>query len=218
MFDLIVFSSNKVQNVSIINIANLMETFGLDKSENENIRKIANIVIALADILKKAESGSVLKGAVIRVTAKDNSFKFAESNLSLGTDAAKVSVTNKKIEFKTGTTATTIQNLPDGVYEIEEIEAPDGYKKAPKATITIDNTFTAATDDSNALVTLVDKLEPKFGSLVITKTISGAPLNELETLAFEVTSKDSNAKKVTVPDLKFANVGTIVGEDWIKES
>ena len=185
------------------------------------------------DILKKAESGSVLKGAVIKVTAKDNSFKFAESNLSLGTDAAKVSVTNKKIEFKSGTTATTIQNLPDGVYEIEEIEAPDGYKKAPKATITIENdqvvscvfdvrtidsSYTAATDDSNALVTLVDKLEPKFGSLVISKTISGAPLNELETLAFEVTSKDSNAKKVTVPDLKFANVGTIVGEDWIKES
>ncbi|MBR6403012.1 MAG: hypothetical protein IKS48_06465, partial [Eubacterium sp.] len=186
------------------------------------------------DILKKTENGSVLKGAELEVTCADSKFKFTDANLSLGTDAAKVSVTDKKIVFKSGTTATTIQNLPDGVYYIKETGVPDGYVKVDNATVTIegdkvincvfdtkkrsiDSSWSEATDEANATVVLVDKFTPKFGSLVISKTISGAPLNELEDIAFDVTSKDSNAKEVSVPNLKFANVGTIIGQDWIDE-
>jgi LPXTG-motif cell wall-anchored protein len=116
------------------------------------------------------------------------------------------------------TTGTVISGLKlDKTYTVEEAAVtglPAGWSCTASYSKSSVNLTSSHKDDS---VQITNNFEQKTtpvqtGSLVVSKTISGAPLNELETISFTVVDGANNAltdadgNTVTIPDLTTANV------------
>ncbi|MBR6837596.1 MAG: hypothetical protein IKM72_16565, partial [Oscillospiraceae bacterium] len=116
-------------------------------------------------------------------------------------------------------------------YTVTGLEADKTYTVTERYNNSETSTYKLVTEGSNSSVTygeatipaggeanvdITDNYIKNPGKLVITKTISGAPLNELETISFDVVNSADANDKLEVTDLKFENVGT--GEkQWKKQ-
>ena len=112
-------------------------------------------------ISKRTVGGTELKGAMMTLTGTlgdgtDPVVFDATNTLVLGTDAVPGPVTANAISWTSGTTPTTVKNLPNGVYTLIENAKPNGYKEIKtNITFTVKNgVVTGATFDSttNAVV------------------------------------------------------------------
>ncbi len=147
------------------------------------------------DISKKDVDGKELPGADLKLTGKDakgNDIEFDLTNVKLGEGATgKTTGKAKAIEFKSGTTPTSIKNLPDGEYTLEEVNAPEGYKVATTIKFKIEN----------GVATLISKgsevLEGKDGKYTLTV------IDEAEKTAdLDISKKDVDSKELPGADLK----------------
>ena len=116
------------------------------------------------------------------------------------------------------TTGTVISGLKlDKTYTVEEADVTglpaDWSCTASYSKSSVDLTSNHKDDSVQITNNFEQKTTPvPTGSLVVSKTISGAPLNELETISFTVVDGANNAltdadgNTVTIPDLTTANV------------
>ena len=165
-------------------------------------------------------NGAEVPGATLKVTYVGSETTVDLSNVILTRGGTKITGTATKttVEFKSGTEQTVITGLQPGNYTLEETIAPDNYEKQTtviyftvgndgkvSATSTIPLTV-GKIENSDTVVILDEKSATPTGSLVISKTISDAPLADFERLSFEVV--DENGKKISqdIPDLTTANV------------
>ena len=113
-----------------------------------------------------------------------------------------------KISLKVGETAT-LSDIPAGVnYTIKET-VPDGYKDVADKS----GAIPAAGGEVSEVIENY-KNTPTTGSLVISKTISGAALEDFEKLTFTVVNTADSKDKIKVPDLTTA---AVKAGDWKDE-
>ena len=127
-----------------------------------------------ADVLISKQGvggGNELPGATFTLTGKKSADEnaddilFSEDNSSEYTPVV-VSKDQKSLSWETGRVPTEIKNLPDGVYTLTEIAAPNGYDIASAVTFTIkdgvvtgsENSVIPADDDNPAIVRVFDDL------------------------------------------------------------
>ena len=108
-------------------------------------------------VSKQDTAGNEIGGAVLKLTASDNTFDLSELGVTAtqGTATAKnLSVSSNSVVFETmKDSKTVIRNLPDGTYTLEETTVPSGYQKADPVTIVIEKGVLT----SPASIVMVDK-------------------------------------------------------------
>ena len=226
------------------------------------------------DIDKVSVGGVELPGAILSLTGTDANgaaVTFTDAQFTPGTGAfLSPDRTSTDLRFVSGSSASTISNLPDGDYILRETAVPSStsgtYQVATTITFSISggnvietsvtgvgvtptsNTFTPGSANNNVVFAMFDDLTvdpvntdtptpepstpspseptpsettpsettpapsddsspavPMSGCLVISKTISGTALNELETITFVLTDTSCGATR-EVPALTLANV------------
>ena len=127
-----------------------------------------------------------LAGARLTLTGEDKNGTviFKDGQLDAADDAEVISGSGDKLEWKSGTTQTTVKDLPDGEYVLHEVAAPDGYVVTTDISFKIVNGNIVTDDtrvdtDTNTL-TLVDNFEKATVKIekqdVYSKEIPGATL------------------------------------------
>ncbi len=226
------------------------------------------------DIDKVSVGGVELPGAILSLTGTDATgaaVTFTDAQFTPGTGAfLSPDRTSTDLRFVSGSSASTISNLPDGDYVLRETAVPSStsgtYQVATTITFSISggnvietsvtgvgvtptsNTFTPGSANNNVVFAMFDDLTvdpvntdtptpepstpspseptpsettpsettpapsddsspavPMSGCLVISKTISGTALNELETITFVLTDTSCGATR-EVPALTLENV------------
>ena len=143
------------------------------------------------DISKINVAGEELAGATLTLTGIDadqNPITFSESAFNPGENAQFVS-DGESLVFVSGSSASTVSNLPDGTYILHEETAPTGYVVATDITFTIENgvvtgsAITAATTESNAICTMIDEAEeiPPVPTETPAPTATPVPTEEVAT-------------------------------------
>ncbi|MBR2749746.1 MAG: hypothetical protein IKD90_01270, partial [Clostridiales bacterium] len=176
-------------------------------------------------ISKKAldVAGNELPGATLTLTGVDGTTAIDLKSLvtsgavtvDYGTGAAATTgYTGNGIQFKSGTKATEIKNLPNGTYTLKETAVPEGsdYEVSTDIVFTVENgKITDATvqgknnvDKDSGLITMVDDLA-KTGNLKVTKTKAAGSDEIAATAKFEITID------LTVPAGKDLSKVTVTG-------
>ena len=184
---------------------------------NEIVLKNAYDVNTGSIVLSKTISGAELADfETIHFTVKADGVE-----VTTVPDLTTANVTpGKWIDEGNGKYTYTISNVPvNTVYDVTETLAT--FKDT-----TISNKYTLNTADSTLNgsnkvlekgesyeIALTNAYDVNTGTVVITKSISGAPLEDFETIHFDVTA---DGKAVAIPDLSSDNVGSVEGTDWIK--
>nr|MCR5633407.1 hypothetical protein [Eubacterium sp.] len=159
------------------------------------------VVKPTVEISKQDIYSNELPGATLTLTGKagDNTVIFTEENIS----SDKIKNNGETIEFVSGDAPTTIKNLPDGKYTLHEEVAPSGYLVATNIEFEIKDgkvvpgtNVTAATEDKNAVITMVDDAEPvpepdKTDVKISKQAVGGGA--ELEGATFTLTGKTLDA-------------------------
>ncbi|MBQ9865513.1 MAG: hypothetical protein IJM34_00675 [Lachnospiraceae bacterium] len=178
-----VFKTDDEVNMSGVEFA-LLEFFNL-------VREPLDLTISKKDV-----AGKELKGAELKLTGKDdngNAIVFDLSSVVLGTDAkmSPNSGKSKEIKFTSGSSATVIKNLPDGEYELEEVNAPEGYKVATTIKFKV-------VDGVATLISMGSEvLEGKDGKYTLTVIDEAAPKTDVT-----ISKKDVDGKEVAGAELK----------------
>ncbi|MBR6256989.1 MAG: hypothetical protein IKR23_06365 [Lachnospiraceae bacterium] len=158
-------------------------------------------------ISKKDVAGKELPGAVLKLTGKDTNGKavvFDRSKVKLGKDAkmSPATGTTEELIFTSGSEATLIPALPDGEYELEETNAPEGYKVATKIKFKVENGVATLISkgaevlegkDGKYTLTVIDEAAPKTDLTISKKDVAG---KELPGAVLKLTGKDTNGKAV----------------------
>ena len=171
--------SSDVENVSYDSVSNVIRV----TDEREEIIPVT----ATVDISKKdTVAGNEIEGASITITSNEG--LDLSSCVVTGNDSAVIS--NSTISFVSTGSVTTVEGLPVGTYTMHEVAAPNGYQVATDIRFTVDTTgritgsaVTAATADSNAVVTMLDGPSVVDISKVATGATSELPGAELEITA-----------------------------------
>ncbi len=172
---------------------------------------VKDVPLANVDISKVIAGGSAeLEGAKLTLTGKDANGKtidISRNGVQLGENADRVTnpdYTGTGIQFISGKTATTIKDLPDGTYTLQEEAAPYGYATASQIIFTVENgvvkpgkCVTAAEGDQNAVVTMQDAALPKT-DVDISKEVLGVAGEELPGATLTLTGVDSKNNEIVL--------------------
>ncbi|MDE5793050.1 MAG: hypothetical protein K2H66_05950, partial [Oscillospiraceae bacterium] len=174
---------------------------------------------------KDATSGKELAGAKLTVTYTGTEDISLEDIVTIKGGATEKEINGKSITFKSGATATMLENLPAGTYTLTEDTAPLGYTTATQVTFTVneDGTVTSGTEtlDKNR-VTLTDKvIELQIDKVEIagtgTKELAGAELTIKRTNDDNVTLNGVTVtcgdKEIDVKDRTNNTITFISGEE-----
>ena len=210
----------------IINIATLMKMFGLDESENEKIKTIANLVIQLADILKMAsENLSEAQISKLNEKYKDFASKFVKiitefiSKLGdkdvakdiaedIATGNAKDNDTIKLLAALEG--KSTVNNV---VKQLKEGDDPSGNEPTTlldETTTVVDETTTVAEETT----TVADETQSVETTAEETTKSDWADLQELIKLIVENIKKMAEEAKSYIESLVNKVVNIIKQVDW----
>ena len=156
-----------------------------------------DVEISKADVL-----GNEIAGAELTLTGKDskgNNITFSTDDVQLGSGAVLGNNSDSsKLSWTSGSTSTTVKNLPNGTYTLHEVAAPDGYAVTTDIIFTVENgkiTGTQVQGGSrveNGKVTMVDDILTDVAiskANVLGDEIAGAELT--------LTGKDSKGNDVT---------------------
>ena len=158
-------------------------------------------------ISKKDVAGEELPGATLKLTGKDVNGKavvFDRSKVQLGNGAKMTPATGttEELIFTSGSSATLIPGLPDGEYELEETNAPEGYKIATKikfkivngvATLISTGSEVLEGKDGKYTLTVFDEAAPKIDLSISKKDVAG---KELPGATLKLTGKDADQKAI----------------------
>lgn len=192
----------------------------VDTAENGNSRITMLDAPSAVEIDKVAAgAGTELPGAVLQITRNDD---VSMSGARVQGGAQDVSVTDDLITFTSGDSAAVIYALPDGTYTLTETRAPniDGvqYAVATSIDFTIENgvvqpgdNITVATDNHNAVVTMVDDVETVPGATVEISKVEAGSIEELPGAQLQIFFNGSENLSETVQvtgGAQSATVGT----------
>lgn len=150
-----------------------------------------------AQISKKNVYGDEIPGAELILTGKNpngENIEFKAENVVLGEGAVLEDSVFTSIVWISGTTPTTVKNLPDGTYTLHEIAAPNGYEVATDITFTVsDGKIIGGVEVESSSVTMFDDFRLTEISVskenVLGKEIAGAELT--------LTGTDLTGRRVT---------------------
>ena len=165
---------------------------------------------SVVDIDKVAAgAGTELPGAELQITCNDSSVSLLGARVTGG--AQNPSVTASAITFTSGDSPATIYALPDGTYTLTETRAPNigGVQYAVATSIQFSivdgvvqagENITVATNNSHAVVTMVDDIEVPAGATVDISKVEAGGIAELPGAELLITHADSTV------DLRVATV------------
>ena len=146
-------------------------------------------------ICKKNVNGDELPGAELTLTGKDydgNDIIFDITNITLGNDAELITTEDgASLSWRSGSTATIVHDLPEGVYILHEVAAPDGYEVATDITFTIKDGEVSGDAEvvTDGSVTMIDNM------IVTSTTTTTTTTTTTMTTTTVLTSTSSDAPK-----------------------
>ncbi|MDE5884947.1 MAG: hypothetical protein K2H29_07745 [Oscillospiraceae bacterium] len=194
-------------------------------AKDEVIVMIDEATKATVKIDKQDVFGEEVEGATLTLTGKDkngNTVTFEEDSLAVGGNGTAVNTSGEELTWISGNGITEISNLPDGIYTLHEVTAPDGYEVATDITFVIENgkltTVDSNTVAEDEIIVMVDEAT-KATVKIDKQDVFG---EEVEGATLTLTGKDKNGNTVTFEEdsLTVGGNGTAVntsGEEltWI---
>ena len=167
-----------------------------------------------AKISKQNAYGDEIPGAELTLTGKTaegNDITFNVNDVILGNGARLVTTDNgTALTWVSGTSETTVKNLPNGTYVLHEVAAPSGYEVTTDITFTVtDGVISGTTGVESSSVTMMDDMKKTDVNIskvnVHSEEIPGATLT--------LTGKDLTGREISfsADEIQLGNGASLTG-------